>query len=54
MGYATFTYLMLATPTYVSSHLPAALASLAAVVTDSFALVMEARRRARQIGLRRG
>ncbi|WP_223649634.1 antitoxin Xre/MbcA/ParS toxin-binding domain-containing protein [Hymenobacter psoromatis] len=34
---------MLVTPTYVSSHLPAALTSLAAVVTDSFALVMEAR-----------
>ena len=34
---------MLAAPAYSSSTIPAALASLATVVTDSFALVMEAR-----------
>ena len=34
---------MLATPAYAPSTIPAALASLATVVTDSFALVMAAR-----------
>jgi putative toxin-antitoxin system antitoxin component (TIGR02293 family) len=34
---------MLATPVYSPSTIPAALVSLATVVTDSFALVMEAR-----------